>query len=697
MPSFTLSVASAVPRTLAVGEIGQITATGLLINSGTALTMTGAALLMNSGAVVGSGQQSVLLRAPGASIQNFGTMSNSAADGAVIRFVPVAPAPAALTLSNGGILQAEGANGRAVLLASGGATITNTGSIRSLDGDAITIRDQPGITAGNRVVNAGLISSDHPFGRAIDLQNDDADLIENSGTILGDVATGGGDDTIRNSGQVMGFLDLGAGNDLVVNTGNIGFDAAENVVAAMDLDDGNDTIDNRGATTVTAIIGGFGDDLYLLGDQQVIFIGTGGTEGDGFDRVEIARSFDFELDGAIGIEALTLLGTAFYGFGNDRDNDLVGNATGNFLGGRDGNDTLSGGAGADTLRGEEGNDRLFGGTEGDHLQGGSGNDTLNGEAGSDTLQGDDGNDQLFGGGDGDSLNGGTGNDIVNGDAGNDTLSGDAGADTMNGGTGDDRMLGGTEGDLLTGAEGQDTLLGEAGNDQLFGGAGNDTLSGGTGSDTLSGGAGADAMDGGDATDAADYSGALSGLRADLFVTDFNTGDALGDSYVLIENLTGSVFGDLLLGDASGNRIDGGLDNDQLFGRTGNDTLLGGSGADTLFGNEGNDLLTGGSGADAFVFNAGIGATNRDIIQDFNALDDVIHLEDAIFTGLAAGALSASAFAVATSATQASHRILYNPGTGQLSFDADGTGAAAAVVFATLTGTPTLTAADFLVI
>ena len=86
-----------------------------------------------------------------------------------------------------------------------------------------------------------------------------------------------------------------------------------------------------------------------------------------------------------------------------------------------------------------------------------------------------------------------------------------------------------------------------------------------------------------------------------------------------------------------------------------------------------------------------------VLADFNPADDTIRLENAVFTGLAAGALAAGAFNTGAAATQADDRIIYNSATGALLFDADGTGAGAAVQFATLQTGLTLTAADFFVI
>ena len=97
------------------------------------------------------------------------------------------------------------------------------------------------------------------------------------------------------------------------------------------------------------------------------------------------------------------------------------------------------------------------------------------------------------------------------------------------------------------------------------------------------------------------------------------------------------------------------------------------------------------------FDSAPGSGNVDTILDFAAADDNVLLDDAVFTGLAAGALAAGAFRTGTAAADADDRIIYNSTTGALLFDVDGVGGAAAVQFATLTGAPALTAADFFVI
>ena len=91
-------------------------------------------------------------------------------------------------------------------------------------------------------------------------------------------------------------------------------------------------------------------------------------------------------------------------------------------------------------------------------------------------------------------------------------------------------------------------------------------------------------------------------------------------------------------------------------------------------------------------------TNIDTILDFAHIIDEIVLDDAVFTALSVGALSASAFVTGTAAGDADDRIIYDATTGALYYDADGNGAGAAVQFATLSNQPAnLSANDFFVI
>ncbi|HET7708251.1 MAG TPA: SGNH/GDSL hydrolase family protein [Sphingomicrobium sp.] len=134
------------------------------------------------------------------------------------------------------------------------------------------------------------------------------------------------------------------------------------------------------------------------------------------------------------------------------------------------------------------------------------------------------------------------------------------------------------------------------------------------------------------------------------------------------DLTGNEFSQAIVGNAGGNRIDG---------------------------KGGADTLTGGSGKDYFVFTV---LDAADSITDFNPRDDTIHLDDAVFAGMAPGNLASGAFVRGLTAGDTNDRIIYDSSSGKLYFDADGTGPAQQIHFATLLNHPTtLSAADFVFI
>jgi serralysin len=127
------------------------------------------------------------------------------------------------------------------------------------------------------------------------------------------------------------------------------------------------------------------------------------------------------------------------------------------------------------------------------------------------------------------------------------------------------------------------------------------------------------------------------------------------------------------------------------------TIWGNEGANLIDGKGGADVLRGLGGSDTFAFTSGLGGGNIDQIVDFQTGLDKIALDDAVFAGMALGGLTAAAFHTGTAAQDADDRIIYNRSTGALFFDADGSGAGAAVQFATLQVGLNLAAGDFLVI
>ena len=125
--------------------------------------------------------------------------------------------------------------------------------------------------------------------------------------------------------------------------------------------------------------------------------------------------------------------------------------------------------------------------------------------------------------------------------------------------------------------------GNAWGNVITGGLGDDTLSGASGNDNLNGGFGADRLDGGEGIDLASYFDSAGWVNISLltgFVGGGPGSHAVGDSFVSIENLRGSVFADRLNGDHGANFMRGDAGDDMLRGRGGADTLNGDSGRDT---------------------------------------------------------------------------------------------------------------------
>jgi Ca2+-binding RTX toxin-like protein len=265
---------------------------------------------------------------------------------------------------------------------------------------------------------------------------------------------------------------------------------------------------------------------------------------------------------------------------------------------------------------------------------------------------------------------GDGNDTIDGGTGNDRIYGGAGADRLMGGIGDDYVFGGTRNDMIDGNDGDDALYGGADADSMRGGGGADRLFGEAGNDPyLAGDAGADFIQGGLGNDRLD-----GGADADMLYgnenSDFVSGGSGGDTIYGGDGDDGNGLG-ILRGE------DG---NDALFGQAGIDRLEGGNGNDRLNGGSGPDVLVGGTGLDVFVFQ--FKSDGNDRIDDWVAVDDQLEIDASNFGGgLVAGALAANRLVLGAAATQAFGQFLYNTTTGQLSWDADGTGAGAAVQIA----------------
>ncbi len=170
-------------------------------------------------------------------------------------------------------------------------------------------------------------------------------------------------------------------------------------------------------------------------------------------------------------------------------------------------------------------------------------------------------------------------DILYGDANINALEGGAGADELhgNGGALDfASYIHAATGVIANLADpGQNT--GDAAGDSYFGINGligsnsDDVLVADDSGVYLRGRGGADTLIGGTGIDTADYNN-RPWVRVDLTAPGSNRGDAYGDSYVSIENIRGSHFGDVLKGDAGANVI---------TGQEGADIFIYSGGADTF--------------------------------------------------------------------------------------------------------------------
>jgi Ca2+-binding RTX toxin-like protein len=159
----------------------------------------------------------------------------------------------------------------------------------------------------------------------------------------------------------------------------------------------------------------------------------------------------------------------------------------------------------------------------------------------------------------------------------------------------------------------EAIRGTQKNNTLVGTAGDDVMLGLGGDDTLDGRGGADELNGGNGSDTASYASAREKLVADLAHSVKNSGDAMGDSYIGIENLVGSKFADKLSGNGRANEIDGGKGNDTLLGGADRDVFVFGAkyGKDTIA-----DFDAKGPDHDSIDLSGAVGISHfKDLIQD----------------------------------------------------------------------------------
>ncbi|MBB3020364.1 Ca2+-binding RTX toxin-like protein [Microvirga lupini] len=510
------------------------------------------------------------------------------------------------------------------------------------------------------------------------------------------------------------------------------------------LDGGNDGDILYGEAGNDTIIGGAGQD-YLdggSGTDTVVYAGSSGGV-----TIDLARGTAIGGDGDGPVQIVgrgtTIRHDILAGFenavGSSHDDHLIGNAKANELSGGAGNDTLTGGAGADRLNGGAGSDTadyanatsgvrlsLAGGRSGgdkyvsienlagsgfkDRLTGNSADNVLTGQGGNDTIDGGRGDDTLLGDfayqGDAPPRPGmGTGYATLGPDATNNSIA--TAFDISN------NFSLTSDPDIFDSTTILHTTVNATGN----GGGGFYKI------DLAAGTVITIDIDGIADPDVHDSWVRLLDSNGNIVAQNDDGGGDPGStsnrdsSTVFVVQETGTYYivegswSEAAPGDGWAEAVPTGstyeLNVSVEFppeparpGVAGSDRLNGGTGDDLLDGGLGADILTGGAGEDSFRFSTALGNGNVDWIKDFKVADDTILLDNLIFTSLGSdGALALGAFhkSAAGVAHDASDRIIYDTDSGSLSYDADGTGQAAAIQFARVSTKLNLSAADFIII
>ena len=505
----------------------------------------------------------------------------------------------------------QGANGVVVDLAAGTATdswgnaetLTNIERVNGSHNDDTLSGDNDENDLhgrGGNDVLSGLDGRDH-------LSGDDGD-----DTLIG----GNGEDDLE-GGAGADVFDGGADSDAVAWQNE---DGGNGVFADLSTGLSTDTYGNdETLTSIERLHGSRYDDHFIGSNVDELFEGRDGSDtidGGGGGDVVWYRSEE-ELGGFQGINANLATGIVIDGFNNTDfvsnvenvygtsfSDTIVGDAADNDFTGWNGGDSYDGGDGFDGVRydeeegangvtadlgtgtatdswgnaetlanierviGSQNNDTLSGNNESNDLQGRGGNDSLTGFDGNDHLSGDDGNDTLIGGDGDDDLAGGGGIDIYVGGNGSDAaqFSDENGAFgavvNLSTGSGSD-----TYGNIETfvsierihGSQNDDLFIGSGAGELFEGRRGDDTIDGGGSDDVLYYGSEAD-------------QGGNQGINANLAAGTVIDGFGDTDTVTNVENVSGTRFDDVIVGNGADNSFSGEDGSDSYDGAGGFDAV-----------------------------------------------------------------------------------------------------------------------------
>jgi Ca2+-binding RTX toxin-like protein len=515
-------------------------------------------------------------------------------------------------------------------LAGGRGDDTLTGGV---GGDTYTFEDEWGVDTISETtdVTIDVVDFSETYGSVTFTIEKDGRLSITDGTNeLNDVFNvehlvgGRGDDlfSLTEGSSVLPFIDGGPGPidaDALGGSDTLDYSA---FTADLSIDLSNpaaNPLGTAGVTRIHNIIGGSGDDTLIGNDDDNILVG-----GEGADTLSGGAGNDL-LMGGTGVDTLE---------GGADDDFLEGGADGDNLyggtqaGGDAGIDTLSydtyqpgadqvgvqvdltgtlpftGDAAGDTISGIE------------NLIGSMGADTLVGDANSNIIYGGDGDDTIIGGGANDDMEGGVGWDMVS-YANYSTAAGGVYANLggiesghvydVAGTTSLLDVANGLANHINTNAPGEYAAVAKVVDDntvlevtQVHGESFTvlainptsgsmlvDNTSTAVRTITLSG----------DAADTERWKVLLKLDETNVYVMDGSGSTISRDLLVDVEDITGSPYDDILIGDIFANILTGGGGADTLHGMDGDDRLVGGAGDDTLYGGEDSDVLIGGAGTD----------------------------------------------------------------------------------------------------